>query len=69
MSYILQISKPACIYSLKAKRKQKKGQFLISKNISVYFESIDFVSDGVISLHKKIMAYRLLETVSPCKQN
>ena len=56
MSYILQISKPACIYSLKAKRKQKKGQFLISKNISVYFESIDFVSDGVISLHKKIMA-------------
>lgn len=27
MSYILQISKPACIYSLKAKRKQKKVNF------------------------------------------
>lgn len=28
------------------KKESKKGQFLISQNISVYFESTDFASDS-----------------------
>lgn len=46
MLHIVQISKPTCIYSFKRKNKRKKGQFLISQNISVYFENIDFASNS-----------------------
>lgn len=43
--YVLQLSKSTYTYFIM----EKEGQFLISQNIAVYFQGIDFASDRVIS--------------------